>query len=102
MSIETHALLNQNVYHFAQGYLQKLGWFQSLDGTPRNNAGYVPYITYPALRQLRNIIRPDFRVFEYGSGGSSLWWAGLVAEVISVKHDPGWAMRVAEAAPGHL
>jgi len=102
MSIETHALLNQNVYHFAQGYLQKMGWFQSLDGTPRDHSGYVPYITYPALRQLRNIIRPDFRVFEYGSGGSSLWWAGQVAQVICVEHDPGWAMRVAEAAPSHL
>lgn len=102
MSIETHALVNDTVYRFARGYLDRLGWFQSLDGTPRDHAGYVPYITYPALRQLRRIIRPEFRVFEYGSGGSSLWWAGQVREVISVEHDAGWAARVGAHAPANL
>ena len=102
MSIENHAAINETVYQFARGYLNKLGWFHSQDGTPRDQAGYVPYITYPALRQLRRLVRPEFRVFEYGSGGSSLWWAGQVAEIISVEHDAGWAGRVAAAAPANL
>ena len=83
MSIQHHAAVNETVYHFARGYLDRLGWFASLDGTPRDHAGYVPYITYPALRQLARIIRPEFRVFEYGCGGSSLWWAARVAEVVA-------------------
>lgn len=102
MSILHHAAMNETVYHFARGYLDRMGWFASLDGTPRDHAGYVPYITYPAMRQLARIMRPEFRVFEYGSGGSSLWWAAQVREVISVEHDAGWAERVAAAGPAHL
>jgi hypothetical protein len=102
MSIQHHAAVNETVYHFARGYLDRLGWFASLDGTPRDHAGYVPYITYPALRQLARLIRPEFRVFEYGCGGSSLWWATRVAEVISVEHDAGWAERVAAAGGDNL
>jgi predicted O-methyltransferase YrrM len=35
------------------------------------------------------------RVFEYGSGHSTLWWAKRVSHVNTVEHDPGWfeAMR---------
>ena len=44
----------------------------SLDGTPRDAAGFVPYITHPGLRQLRKILRPEMWVFEYGCGASSL------------------------------
>jgi hypothetical protein len=102
MSIEHHAAINETVYHFARGYLNRMGWFASLDGTPRDQAGYVPYITYPALRQLARLVRPEFRVFEYGCGGSSLWWSARVREVISVEHDAGWAERVSAAGPAHL
>jgi SAM-dependent methyltransferase len=35
--------------------------------------------------------RPDARVFEYGSGASTLWLARRAAEVHSVEHDLGWA-----------
>ena len=94
-AISDHVRVNALLYQFADGYLGKLGWMHSLDGTPRDAAGFVPYITYPALRQLRKIVRPDMRVFEHGCGASSLWWAGQVAEVVSVEHDRGWAESVA-------
>jgi len=94
-TLADHAQLNGQLWQFAQGYLGKMGWQHSLDGTPRDAAGFVPYITYPALRQLRLIVRPGMRVFEYGCGASSLWWAGQGAEVISVEHDRGWAQSVA-------
>jgi predicted O-methyltransferase YrrM len=37
------------------------------------------------------------RVFEYGSGGSTLFFANRVREVISVEHDPEWHARTSEA-----
>jgi len=73
---------------FAGSYLTKRGWFQSLDGVPRNNEGPVPWITYPAFRQLQRMIKPGLKVFEYGCGASSLWWADHAAEVTSVEHTP--------------
>lgn len=36
-------------------------------------------------------VRPQARVFEYGSGASTVWLARRAAEVHSVEHDVGWA-----------
>jgi hypothetical protein len=35
------------------------------------------------------------KVFEYGSGGSSIYFAGKVDEVISIEHDESWYKDVA-------
>ncbi|MBR7619566.1 class I SAM-dependent methyltransferase [Phenylobacterium sp. 20VBR1] len=102
MNIDEQAAVNADIYRFAQGYLQKRGWFASLGGIPRNNEGVVPWITYPAYIQLKRIIRPDFKVFEYGCGGSSLWWANNVAAVTSVEHDKAWGENVSNAAQPNL
>jgi hypothetical protein len=97
-----HARINALVYQFAQTYLEKRGWFESLDGIPRNKEGLVPWITYPAFRQLQRIVKREARVFEFGCGGSSHWWASHAAEVVSVEHDAEWAARVAATAPANL
>src|SRR5580704_8267998 len=97
-----HVRVNALVYQFANTYLEKRGWFESLDGIPRNKDGLVPWITYPAFRQLQRIVQPGAKVFEYGCGGSSHWWASCAAEVTSVEHDAVWAARVAETAPANL
>ena len=102
VSTAEHGRINALVYQFAQTYLEKRGWFESLDGIPRNKEGLVPWITYPAFRQLQRTVKPDAKVFEFGCGGSSLWWASHAAEVTSVEHDAAWAARVAEAAPPNL
>ncbi|MDR2219160.1 MAG: hypothetical protein LBE24_01080 [Methylobacillus sp.] len=98
MNFTEHAQINTALYKFAEGYLEKRGWFESLGGIPRNKSGVVPWITYPAFVQLERIARADMRVFEYGCGGSSLWWASRVAEVISVEHNAQWAAQVTQIA----
>jgi SAM-dependent methyltransferase len=102
MDIGQHAQVNAALYQFGQTYLEKRGWFESLDGIPRNKEGVVPWITYPAFRQLQRILKPGSRVFEFGCGGSSLWWAANAAEVISVEHNAAWAAHVAQSAPPNL
>ena len=94
--------INKAIYQFAQTYLDKRGWFESLDGIPRNKDELVPWITYPAFRQLQRIVKPDWKVFEYGCGSSSMWWASRAAKVTSVEHDAAWAARVAKTAPANL
>lgn len=100
--IADHTKLNEAIYQFAKGYLGKRGWFNSLDGVPRDQNGYVPFITYPAFRQLARIVKPEWRVFEYGCGGSSLWWANNVASITCVEHDAKWAARMSADAPPNL
>lgn len=53
-------------------------------------ADQLPWISFSAIRFLKKIVRPDMRVFEYGSGGSTLFWAHRVKEIVSVEHDKPW------------
>lgn len=54
----------------------------------------IPWITFSAIQFLKRILSSDMRVFEYGSGGSTLFFARRVSEVISVEHDDEWADKV--------
>lgn len=49
-----------------------------------------PWITFQAMDWLEEHLRPQWRVFEYGSGGSTIFYAQRVAHVTSVEHDPAW------------
>jgi SAM-dependent methyltransferase len=88
---------------YGEAYLKPLGWDRSVvSRQAENRDGPVPWITYPALRMLERVVQPHFKVFEYGAGNSSLWWAARVAEVVAVEHDPIWAELVATRAPANL
>jgi hypothetical protein len=52
--------------------------------------GKLPWITFSAIDRLNRIINPDMEVFEYGSGGSTLFWASRVRHITSVEHDREW------------
>ena len=66
------------------------------------NGDPIPWITYPALRFLDPRIERGFKVFEFGSGLSTLWWAERVSEVVSVEHDPEWHRIVAQRLPPNV
>jgi hypothetical protein len=54
----------------------------------------MPWITYDAISFLKKKLTKDMRVFEYGSGGSSVFFSCRTSEVISVEHDERWLERV--------
>lgn len=54
------------------------------------------WVTFPAIDLLRRTLRPTDRVFEYGGGGSSLFWLDRVAEVVTVEHDARWFAELEE------
>lgn len=53
----------------------------------------VPWWTYRAITAAEEFLaaRPSPRVFEYGSGASTVWLARRSAEVQTVEHDIAWA-----------
>ncbi len=70
----------------AQGYELSLQTSHAIDS--RNDA--IPWYTYPFIEYLKQFDFGNARVFEFGSGNSTLFWASRCAEVISVEHDPKW------------
>lgn len=46
--------------------------------------------------------RPGARVFEWGSGASTVWLARRAAQVTAVEHDVDWAERVREMIPDNV
>lgn len=50
----------------------------------------LPWFSYGAIDFLRNAVRPAHTVFEFGSGGSSVFLARLARNVRSVENDPAW------------
>lgn len=50
----------------------------------------LPWLPFSAISMLERILEPDARVFEYGSGGSTLFFAQRVQQVFSVEHNRDW------------
>jgi hypothetical protein len=50
----------------------------------------VPWMTYPAVTFLNDLVESHHRVFEFGSGGSTHWWRARAEKIVSVEHDPLW------------
>ena len=61
---------------------------------PLNSA--IPWINFAAIDYLTMIAHSKMKIFEYGSGGSTLFWANKVDEVYSVEHEKDWAKSVNE------
>jgi hypothetical protein len=56
--------------------------------TPIKDAS--PWMTFDAIKWLDSVLCPEMRIFEYGSGGSSLFFSRRVREVVSAEHNPHW------------
>jgi hypothetical protein len=53
-----------------------------------------PWITFRSRAFLAKIINRRSCIFEYGSGGSSLYFAKRVGQITSVEHDPLWFAKL--------
>ncbi|MBT0813041.1 class I SAM-dependent methyltransferase [Litoribacter ruber] len=61
----------------------------------------VPWITFEAIEYLQSLIKSDFKVFEFGSGGSTRFFSERTSEVYSVEHDEGWFKLVSNKLGSH-
>lgn len=50
----------------------------------------LPWITYQAFNFIKGRVNKNFVVFEYGSGGSTLFFSKSVRAIYSVEHDESW------------
>jgi hypothetical protein len=82
-------------------FLKKSGFVASAwANVPVDAAGRpLAWYTYAALHFLEPRLKPEMRVFEFGAGHSTLWWAARVATVRSIESDPAWVEKLRPKLP---
>jgi hypothetical protein len=51
----------------------------------------LPWLPFRLIDELGSVVRSGSQVFEYGGGGSTLWFLDRGAVVVTVEHDHEWA-----------
>jgi hypothetical protein len=87
--------------HQRQSYLHTTGWMESLRRRRPvdNDGGPLPWMNYAAIRVLKERLRDDHVVFEYGTGSSTEFFSRRAMAVTSVEHDPLWHERLHRSLP---
>src|SRR5438105_15837404 len=67
-------------------------WNRSLSLTPTDMR--IPWISYPAIKMLEKILKPEMRISEWGVRGSRLSSSARVGQLASVEYDPHWAETI--------
>lgn len=57
----------------------------------------LPWFSLPSIEFLNGFLTPSMEVFEYGAGGSTLYFARRAGRVVSTENDPAWVERVERA-----
>jgi len=58
---------------------------------------HIPWIVFESYDWIQSILKPDMNIFEWGSGGSTLFFAKNVNKIISVEHVKEWHGHVKKA-----
>lgn len=61
-----------------------------------------PWLSDDAISYFQELLKPDMKVIEFGGGGSTLWLAPQVAEVVTVEHDEEWYDVIQKKAPENV
>jgi predicted O-methyltransferase YrrM len=57
----------------------------------------LPWLPFAVIDVLEERVDRESRIFEYGGGGSTAWFADRAGEVVTVEHDEGWHKALVEA-----
>ena len=76
-------------------------WFGKWSRSTRAGASPIgdeqPWMTFAAAEFLRDWLRKDMSVFEWGSGGSTIFFAKHAGRVMAIEHEEAWAVQVRAA-----
>jgi hypothetical protein len=89
--------------HFKQIWKYRTRWSESFQPGRNSVVDELPWINFLALDFLKENLRPEFKVFEYGGGGSTLFFCKNVAQVATVEDHAEWFKTLTEtvAAKGY-
>lgn len=55
-----------------------------------NRRPELPWLGFRAIKHLGKLIKADWKVLEFGSGMSTIWFARRCARLVSLETDSGW------------
>jgi len=89
------------LFQIQRGLLIQYGWLRSWwRNQPVDRYGApLPWITYPAIDFLAQFDFSEASVFEWGSGFSTLWWAGRCKHIASVESNEQWIPFIKSKLP---
>ncbi|MFN3536467.1 MAG: hypothetical protein ACK4Y4_03375, partial [Brevundimonas sp.] len=89
------------IYIRAHKYLASTGWISSVKLRRPVDAkkNPLPWYTYPSIYFLDTQDLSKLKVFEYGSGSSTLWWSERALSVTAVEHHQGWYDEISLRIP---
>jgi hypothetical protein len=67
-----------------------LAWNKSLSSKSNSIKDEQPWITFTAIDFLKKHISEESKIFEYGGGGSTLFFLKRTDKVITIEHDKEW------------
>ena len=93
--------LNALLSYGHKGYLANIGWFKAFDTQQALDANgeALPWVTYSFIDFIKDRLNKQQKVFEYGSGSSTLFYAKRVSKVVSVEHDENWFNKIVSSKP---
>ncbi len=71
-------------------------WKSSLNGKRSALGDELPWMTYGAIDWLSKNLTKNMSLFEWGSGGSTLFFSKYVRQVITIEHDSAWYHNVVQ------
>jgi hypothetical protein len=79
-------------FHLLQSSTQRKHFFRWLESFKKNYflTKKEPWIVFDAVDYLNSLSLENKRVFEYGSGSSTLYWLSRNMPLVSVEHDSRW------------
>ena len=95
LKMSVKAVLQQPSANTLAGLIKFLpAWLLHLSPDKNPVVDALPWLTFGAIEFLKRRLKQDMKVFEYGSGGSTLFWAAYSKEVVSVEHDSEWFIQM--------
>lgn len=75
-----------NILRYGHGFVASTDISEPRDA----NGNWIPLFTYPCIEYLRQFDLRQMRVFEWGSGASTLYWMQRAKSVTSIENNPQW------------
>jgi hypothetical protein len=91
-SYQVNKFKDKGICRFPYRYF--LRWLRSLGENHSSVSDEQPWLTFEVIDFLQKTIRKTHTVFEFGGGGSTLFFVHRAKEVVTAEHDKTWFLAL--------